>query len=168
LTLLNHILKIASTASPYGRAKIQVSVFLQDNLELLPAGKPKKRSTLSLPSSPVQRLRWSSSPHPQPRGLSTRPDFPLHDKLGLAEEVYSMSIYSLLNPSMFADGSLTDTESTIWSQWKATRPKRRQRQPLACRRPTASSFTRTGWQTLWRKSAHQASLLIRACALAAT
>jgi hypothetical protein len=113
---IEHILKIASTASPYGRAKIQVAIFLQDIPELLPGGKTKERSTLSL----VQRRTFVVScqpafkPDPAARVVlvasasTTRAQYTawlsvLSDKLGLAAEVYSMSIYSHLNPSVFVD-----------------------------------------------------------------
>jgi hypothetical protein len=113
---IEHILKIASTASPYAKAKIQVAIFLQDIPELRAGGKIKKRSTLSL----VQKRKFvvicqpAFKPDPAAQAVlvtthsTTRAQYTtwlsvLNNKLGLAVEVYAMSIYSHLNPSKIVD-----------------------------------------------------------------
>jgi hypothetical protein len=115
-THIEHILKIASTASPYDKAKIQVAIFLQGIPELRAGGKTKKHSTLLL----IQKRKFVVSCQPAYKpdptaqvvlvtsASTTRAQYTawlsvLNDKLGLAAEVYSMSIYSHLSPSEFVD-----------------------------------------------------------------
>lgn len=108
-----HTLKLGRNVKPMSRAAVQVDIYLQDLPQLLPNGKKKKTTTLSL----IQRRKFVVSCQPSFRhstnskavlvtsSATTKEQCHawltlLNDLLGLKPEIFSLSVYGRLDPAL--------------------------------------------------------------------